>query len=138
MAQRVEQGGDGQRGGDNGDLRSLPCEGAEGVLQGDHAAEVEEDQHPGERTVDQRAVDDEVYVVEPISQDRYAYSDRNGWYKGYVKCEPGSLEPEWRIYDYGGEVRKAAGDNARSNGVGEPLDLLTLHSCGMAQSHENR
>src|SRR5215212_9992995 len=68
--QRVEQGRYGQRGSDDGDLRSLPGEGAEDVLQGDHAAEVEEDQRCGERTVDEGAVDDEVYVVEPIPQHR--------------------------------------------------------------------
>jgi hypothetical protein len=30
------------------------------------------------------AVHDQVYVVVPVAQHGYPYSDRNGWYRGYV------------------------------------------------------
>jgi hypothetical protein len=47
-------------------LLLLAGERAEGVLQGDHAAEVEEEQHRREGAVDEGAVYDEVYVVEAV------------------------------------------------------------------------
>src|SRR5688572_23792526 len=69
-AQRVEQGGYGQRRGNDGYLRFLTGERAEGVLHGDNTTKVEESQHRGERTVDEGTVYDEVYVVEAVPQHR--------------------------------------------------------------------
>ena len=41
----------------------------------DHAAEVDQDQHRCERAVDEGAVDDQVYVVEVVLEDRYTHGD---------------------------------------------------------------
>src|SRR5215208_5053027 len=116
----------------------LAREGDEGSLHHDDTAEVNRDQHYCERPIDQRAIDDPVYVVESVAQDRYPYSDRNRRYKGYDECKPHSLEPEWCVYYYGDEVRKAGGNNVPRSSVSEPLDLLALHSYGTSQSHEHR
>lgn len=46
-------------------------------MQADYAAEVDRNQHRREGAVDQRAVDEEVYIVEAVPQDREAHGDRN-------------------------------------------------------------
>src|SRR5215204_407668 len=58
-----------ERGGYDSQLRFLACEGAQYVLQSDDAPEIDENERHGERTVDQGAVDDDVYVIEPVAQD---------------------------------------------------------------------
>jgi hypothetical protein len=54
-------------------------EGDKGSLQHDDTTEVDRNQHHRERSIDQRAVDDEIYVVEPIMDHRYPYGDRESW-----------------------------------------------------------
>ncbi len=56
---------------------AIACESAEDRLGRRHAPEVDQRQHYRERTVDEGAVNDDVYVVEAILQDREAYGDRN-------------------------------------------------------------
>ena len=55
--------------------------------EGDHAAEVDEDQRRCEGTVDEGAVDNEVYLVEAITQDRNPYG------YGRSRCPPCEPDP---------------------------------------------
>ena len=66
----VEGSGDHEGGDHDGKLGLLAGEGAEGVLQGDHTAYVEENQHRGERSLDEGAVDQDVYLPLP-APERY-------------------------------------------------------------------
>ena len=58
-----------ERGSDDPEGGPLSREGAQDVLQADHPSEVGRCQQNGERPVDERTVDDEVYVVEVILED---------------------------------------------------------------------
>src|SRR5215210_2156779 len=55
----------------------LAGEQDEDPLHQDDSAEVERHQRCGERSVDEGAVDDEVYLVEAVLEDGYAYGGRN-------------------------------------------------------------
>jgi hypothetical protein len=56
-----------QRRSDDGKLGLFPCEASQDLLQADDAADVDQNEHRGERTVDEGAVDDTVYVVEAVA-----------------------------------------------------------------------
>src|SRR5215208_2617752 len=77
--QRVEQGSYDQSGGDYGQLGLLllASESAEGRLCGRHATEVDHCQHRSERAVDQRTINEEVYVVEVVLEHSDAH--RHGY-----------------------------------------------------------
>src|SRR5215211_2902584 len=74
--QRIEESSDHQ-GGDHygklGGLLLLAGKRSEENLGRRYAPEVDCDQHGGERAIDQRAVDDYVYVVEAVPQDGETY-----------------------------------------------------------------
>ncbi len=67
-------------------------------MQADYAAKVDENQYRGEGSVDEGAVDEKVYVVEPVAKDSYPYSDRNSRCPDYENRLPGPLEPGWCVY----------------------------------------
>ena len=74
FAQRIEQRCDNEGRGDYGQLRLAACEGAEGVMQGDHAAEVDQGKRGRKRSVDESTVYENVYVEEARAQDGDAYT----------------------------------------------------------------
>src|SRR5215217_504817 len=76
-AQRVEQRRYGQRGDDDREGGLLAAEDAQGGLQTDHATDVDENEHRGERAVDEGAVYDNVYVVEAVTEHGEADGDRD-------------------------------------------------------------
>src|SRR5215218_182293 len=102
-----------------------------------NAPEIHQRKHQRERAIDESAVYEEVYVVEPIAQDRYPYCDRNRRYKGYIECKPHSLEPEGCVYHSGDDVCKDSGARVCRSSVSKPFDLLTLNSYGTAQSYKH-
>ena len=78
MPQGVEQSSYQEGGCHDREGGLLTRENDEHPLQQDDAAEVECDQRGGERTVDEGAVDDHVYVVEAILEDGDVSADWNG------------------------------------------------------------
>src|SRR5215203_3559365 len=75
-AQRVEQGCYQQGGGHHSEGGPLTRESYKDRLQQYDAAEVERDQRCRKGAVDDRAVYEDVYVIEPIAKDSYPH--RNG------------------------------------------------------------
>jgi len=85
-------------------------------LQHDHTAEV----HRGERSVDDGAVDDPVYVVEAVAKDCYPGGD---WYAGdnegvHYREQVGEGPLDWRV-----EQEPHRYERGR---VSEPFELLAL------------
>src|ERR671916_1626845 len=80
-SQGVEQSSDDEGGDDDGELGLLllTSECAEDRLGHSYAAEVDQSQHSRERAVDQRAVYEEIYVVESVAQNRHAHRDRHAY-----------------------------------------------------------
>src|ERR671911_2941758 len=135
--QRVEQGGYRQGGGHYHELGFLAGQSAEEQLEHDDAAEVEDRQHRGERTVDEGTVYDEVNVVEVVAQDRYAHRNRQAHDTGYYQYGTDPVQPHCphRFRDRVGEGSVCG---QHRHGVCEPLDLLALYSLGAPQPYEQR
>jgi hypothetical protein len=125
-AQRVEQGGYCQRGSHDGQLRLLPGDSAEGVLQGNHAAYVEENQHSGERGVNEGAIDDEVYLVEAILEHRDGRRDGHAGER-HDKAEVEELDEcvGLRQRRFNAELGNQDEDHHDAC-VGDPLELPSL------------
>src|SRR5918995_775770 len=135
--QRVEQGGYRQSGGHHHELGSLAGQSAEEQLEHDDAAEVQDRQHRGERTVDEGTVYDEVNVVEVVAQDRYAHCNRQAHDTSYYQYGTDPVQPHHthRFRDY---VREGCAGGEHRYGVSEPLDLLALYPLGSPQPYQQR
>src|SRR5919112_3143080 len=130
--QRVEQSGYGERGGYDSQGGLLACQDAQEGLQADHASYVDQGQRDRKCAVDEGAVDDHVYVVEPMPHDGYAREDR----------QTEQAEADDRVADRGAPDGDYAGHEDGSNHhrapVGEPLDLLALHRPRLAHPNDER
>ena len=103
------------------------------TLQAHHAAHVDQHERGGERRVDQRAVDDHVYVVEAVAQDGDARRDG----------QPGQRQQPHEESQIGGqplrqENRRAQTCAHESRGIGEPLELLAFDAAGPAKADDQR
>src|SRR5215211_1678832 len=131
---RYREGGD-----HHGQLRLLLLSGeeAENCLYRRHAPEVDGEKRRRKRPVDEGAVDDDVYVVEPIAKNGYPHGDRNGRYQQEKNRVPDPLEPEGHLNHVGDDFGKYEAHDCCGSGVSEPLDLLALYPCGPAQAHKH-
>src|SRR5260370_41853982 len=86
MTKGLEEGRNDQGGDHNGSTVIGVDDAAQEGLQPDDAAKVYQDQYGCERAIHQRAVDQQVDVVEPIAQNREPDGERGqkqgGWPKG--------------------------------------------------------
>jgi hypothetical protein len=82
-----EQRGDQERGCHDREGRLPARESDENPLQHYDDAEVEGDQHGGERAVDEGTVYDEVDLVEIVANDRYPYGDWEAYKGGHHNDE---------------------------------------------------
>src|SRR5215216_4703976 len=126
MPQRVEQRGYSQRRSYDPELGFLTRERPEELLKEHHATQVHSYEHCCERAVDEGAVYEDVYVVEPVAQDRDAHRNRQAHDTGYHQHGAAPSQPNYthRCGDYIGEDG-ACGQ--RRHSVSEPLDLLALY-----------
>src|SRR5918998_286090 len=128
-----------ERGDDYGELRLLllACERTEHELGRRHPAEIHQRQRRREGTVDQRTVDDEVYVVKAVAEDSYANSDRQTHQTHHAEHETAPLQPS-----HAGQIGDAAGEDGAADqyhyNVGEQLHLLALDPPRAAEAHRHR
>src|SRR5918998_3042564 len=96
-----------ERGDDYGELRLLllACERPEDELGRRHPAEIHQRQRHREGTVDQGAVDNEVYLVEAVAEDRYAHGNRQTNEGLHTEFERDLSQPP-----QAGHVRDSAGE----------------------------
>src|SRR5829696_928236 len=136
--QRAEQRRYEERRSDHGERRFFASEGHEHPLQQHYSSEVECHEHRRKGAVDEGAVDDYVYVVEPIAKNGYPHGDGNGRYQQEKNRLPDPLEPEGHLYHVGDDFGKYEAHDCCGSGVSEPLDLLALYPCGPMQAHKHR
>src|SRR5579859_3098429 len=77
VTQRLEDGRNHQGGDHDGNVAIGVDDAAQEGLQSDDAAEVNQGQYDCERAIDQRAIDEQVDVVESIAQNREPYGERD-------------------------------------------------------------
>src|SRR5918995_2428656 len=138
-SQRVEQGRYRERGDDHSELGLLLLAGQrpeEGLGRRD-ATEVHQRERAGERAVDEGAVYDDIYPVEPVAEDGYAHGYWQAHEADQAQHESGSVQPP-----RAGRVRDAAGEDGAAykhhDHVGEPLDLLALDPARVPEAHHHR
>src|SRR5919107_5742388 len=150
--QRVEQGRYGEGRYDNRQLRllCLARKGAEEGLGGRHAPDIDGCQRHGERAVDEGAVDDDVYVIEPVLQDGEAYCHGHSGEAKYSNTRE-KLEPQrWRreprathylrLEDERAEQGAKVEQTGEGGDEGDPFDLLAHLSprTSVSLHHANR
>jgi hypothetical protein len=127
-ARRAEQRCGRERGGRDRETRTLR-DAAHCELQHQDAAEVGERERRRQRTVDQRAVDHDVDVVQAVAQDRRPRGQGE-------RCEAETEHGHSTHVDPRGEVEDqcAHHGNARyRRSQDQPLELLTLEAAGTPQ-----
>src|SRR4028119_635676 len=92
-----EQGGYDEGGSHDGQGGLLPGEGAKDRLQANHAPDVDKSYRHGERSVDEGAVYQDVYVIQTVTQDGYPYGYGIAYARDREVCHPGALEPGRRV-----------------------------------------
>src|SRR5258708_26395930 len=75
MAQGLEQSRDGQGGDDDGHTAVLADDAPQQRLQANHQANVDYRQDERERTIHQRAVDQTIYIIERVTENRNPNTD---------------------------------------------------------------
>src|SRR5215213_6702272 len=95
-------------------------------LQHHDANEIECDQCGGERAIDEGAVYDEIYLVEPVAHYRYPYGDWEGYERGYENDESGPLQPS-SAHRFGDSIGKDTSGGRHHRGISRPLDLLAFY-----------
>jgi hypothetical protein len=123
--QRLEEHGDEARSKDRNQEVTL-C--LQEHAQSAHHQHVDPEDARGQRTVDESAVYDEIYVPQTVAQYRHAY--------GRGKCAYGQDEesPKSALYELRGShsyhEEQGGGESHEYTGACDPLELLPFHSSG--------
>src|SRR5215210_3963472 len=125
--QRIEQGGDGERGDDDRELRLASRERAEDVLQRDDASEVDQHQRRCQSPVNQGAVDYYIDIVKAVAQ--HSYPDRRG------QGDDHQIQ-EQVVEDVRQAIQRREDRDERCR-VQEPLHLLALDPSRPTEPHHH-